>query len=269
MYYHLAQINVALLREPLDSPLLADFVAQLDPVNAVADLAPGFVWRWVGNTAEKKELLNMSVWTGVDELFSYTYRADHVEVFRNRLKWFEAPTATPLALWWIPAGHIPTPEEGYARLAWIREYGPGPFAFSFKQRFPAFLEPEAPEEGTSEIVWDGRTLVSAGNTPNSDVDAETTFHYRQEGRRVWATYEGGGVRFGSLVARADSAGRLDMRYQHANEAGELRQGRCHSIPQLVDGGKLRVDEQWQWLEGSTGRSVLLEAEAERPEFAIL
>jgi len=190
MYYHLAQINVALLREPLDSPLLADFVAQLDPVNAVADLAPGFVWRWVGNTAEKKELLNMSVWTGVDELFSYTYRADHVEVFRNRLKWFEAPTATPLALWWIPAGHIPTPEEGYARLAWIREYGPGPFAFSFKQRFPAFLEPEAPEEGTSEIVWDGRTLVSAGNTPNSDVDAETTFHYRQEGRRVWATYEG-------------------------------------------------------------------------------
>jgi len=43
--FHLAQVNVARLIEPLDSQKLADFVAALDPVNASADLAPGFVWR--------------------------------------------------------------------------------------------------------------------------------------------------------------------------------------------------------------------------------
>ncbi len=269
MYYHLAQINVARLRAPLDSPLVADFVAQLNPVNAIADLAPGFVWRWVGNSKDSMELLNMSVWTGVDALFAYTYKADHVEVFKNRLKWFEAPTASPFALWWIPAGHIPSTEEGYARLAWLRERGPGPFAFSFKQRFPSFAEPPAPEVGASEISWDQRTLVSAGNTPNGDVNGETTFHYRQQGRRVWATYEGGGVRFGSLVANADASGRLEMRYQHANELGELRSGRCESVPELLADGRIRVEERWQWTGGAAGRSVLVEAGADRTEFAVL
>jgi len=187
----------------------------------------------------------------------------------DRVRWFEPAEIASNVLWWVPAGHIPSTEEGYARLAWLRERGPGPFAFSFKQRFPPFADPGEAEEGTTAISWDGRTLVSAGNTPNGDVNGETTFHYRQQGRRVWATYEGGGVRFGSLVARADAAGHLDMRYQHTNDAGELREGRCASVAELLDDGRLRVEERWRWTNGSEGRSVLIEGQADRPEFAAL
>ncbi|MEO8025901.1 MAG: DUF3291 domain-containing protein [Bryobacteraceae bacterium] len=269
MHYHLAQVNVARLRDRLDSPLLADFVAQLDPVNAIADGTPGFVWRWVGNSADMMELLNISVWETVDSLFAFTYRDDHVAVFRERLKWFEPPQGSPFALWWVPAGHIPSTEEAYARLAWLRKNGPGPFAFTFKQRFEQPADPGVVRDGASAISWDGRTMLSAANTPNGDVNGGTVFHYRQEGRRVWATYDGGGVRFGTLVACADESGRLNMRYQHANDAGELRSGECVSVPEVLPDGRLRVEESWRWTGGEAGRGVLVEAGAGQEEFAVL
>ncbi len=269
MRYHLAQMNVARLRAPLDSPLLADFVEQLAPINAIADGAPGFVWRWAGNSVDMTELLNLSVWENADALFTYTYKSNHVEVFRSRAKWFEPPTAASFAMWWIPAGHQPTAAEAYARLAWLRARGPGPFAFSFKERFPAFAEPPVPEAGESAISWDGRILHSAANTPNGDVRAATIFAYRQQGRKVWATYEGPGVHFGSLVASADAAGKLDMRYQHANDEGVSREGRCVSTPELLSGGKLRVTEDWYWANGDAGRSILIEDGVKQAEFALL
>jgi Domain of unknown function (DUF3291) len=50
--WHVAQVNIALPREPLDSPALAEFVANLEPVNALADGAPGFVWRLADETGD-------------------------------------------------------------------------------------------------------------------------------------------------------------------------------------------------------------------------
>lgn len=142
--YHLAQANIALLREPLDSQLLEDFVSELDAVNAEADSAPGFVWRLQtdeGNATalrpfgDDRLMVNMSVWQSVEDLAQYIYRnPQHRAVLRKRNKWFHK-IESHLVLWWIPAGHISSVDEAKERLTFLRTHGPTPIAFTFKERF--------------------------------------------------------------------------------------------------------------------------------------
>ena len=143
MGFQVAQINIARAKAPVDSPLLADFVAKLDEVNALADAAPGFVWRLQtedGNATairafdDDRVIVNMSVWESVDDLAAFVYRTDHVEVMRRRREWFDRLDLS-VALWWIREGHIPTVREAQERLAHLGEHGPTPFAFTFKQQF--------------------------------------------------------------------------------------------------------------------------------------
>lgn len=143
--YHLAQYNVARLVAPLDDSRLADFLAYLDPINRLADRSPGFVWRHQnedGNSTGTRVgddplvLINFSVWESIEALHQYTYRSDHVEVYRRRREFFEHPSQPYLVMWWIPAGHIPSVEEAEERLAHLRTHGPTPHAFDFKHRFP-------------------------------------------------------------------------------------------------------------------------------------
>jgi len=148
--YLLAQVNIARMREPLDSPRLADFVAALDPVNAVADAAPGFVWRLQtedGNAtavhafewdraASAGVLVNMSVWESVEALAAYVYSDAHRQVLRRRREWFERMAEAQTALWWIPRGHTPTTDEAEERVIHLREFGPTPYAFTLKEYFP-------------------------------------------------------------------------------------------------------------------------------------
>ena len=144
--HHLAQINIARMHAPLDDPLMAGFVAQLDPVNALADQSPGFVWRLQDEAGDATSirvfdddriLVNMSVWETMEALRDYVYRSGHLGVLRDRKRWFEPPDGPYLALWWIPAGHVPTPEEGRQHLDHLRRHGPTPEAFTFKSLFPA------------------------------------------------------------------------------------------------------------------------------------
>lgn len=155
--YHLAQVNVALLREPLDSELLEDFVAELDPVNAEADVAPGFVWRLQTDEGDATSVrafdddrfvVNMSVWESVEALAEYVYRNErHRAVLRKRSKWFHRIAESHLVLWWVPAGHVPTVAEAEERLRFLRTNGPTPVAFTIKQRFsPPTSEPVAGED---------------------------------------------------------------------------------------------------------------------------
>ncbi|QMW23562.1 DUF3291 domain-containing protein [Sandaracinobacteroides saxicola] len=145
--FHLAQINIARFRLSRDHPANADFIAALDPVNAQADAAPGFIWRLVGdgNDATDIEVLpndpnlivNMSVWTDLDALAAYAYRQpDHLAIMRRRRDWFE-PGSTRVALWWLPAGTLPTVAEGMARIAHLDRHGPTAHAFGFRTPFPA------------------------------------------------------------------------------------------------------------------------------------
>ena len=264
MHYHLAQVNVARLLAPLDSPQLAPFVAQLDAVNAEADRAPGFVWRLhdassVRDEADPSTLVNLSVWESVDTLKQYTYQPGHIDVFRSRAQWFERPASAHLAMWWVPAGHIPTVSEAIERLDFRRRRGDTEAAFAFAKPFPPPDSPDS-DAGALPISLDGRSFVTRANTANGDADQSTRFQYRQHGARVWATYRGGRVRFGSLVAIADREGRLDMRYLHAGTDDAVRTGRCLSVPELLPGGRIRLHEEWQWTNGdrSRGTSVLEE-----------
>ena len=143
--FHLAQINVGRLRAPVDDPMIADFAANLDRINALAESQPGFVWRLKGEgnnatdlhpTDDPLLIPNMSVWTDLDALAAFVYRTAHREVMRRRREWFEA-METYMALWWVPVGHTPTPAEGMARLAALERLGPTAEAFTFKAPFPA------------------------------------------------------------------------------------------------------------------------------------
>jgi hypothetical protein len=113
---------------------------------------------------------------------------------------------------------------------------------------------------TAPINYDQRRFVSVSNAANGEVGAETVFEYRQQEGLVWAEYHGGAIVFGTLIAKVDARGCLDMRYQHLNTNGELMTGRCHSTPEVLPDGRLRLHEQWQWTagDGSAGHSVVEE-----------
>jgi hypothetical protein len=147
--YHLAQFNIARMRAPLTDPLMADFVAQLAPINALADRSPGFVWRLQSEGGDATNirlygdepiLVNMSVWESVEALRDYVYRSAHIGPLRDRKQWFDKFEGAYYALWWVPAGYHPTAEEGKARLDHLRQHGETPHAFSFHKLFPPPIE---------------------------------------------------------------------------------------------------------------------------------
>jgi len=111
-----------------------------------------------------------------------------------------------------------------------------------------------------DINYHNRYFAPTVNSANGEVSVGTLFHYRQRGRVVWATYEGGDVQFGTLVARVSSDGTLDMRYSHVNREGELMTGHYRSTPQVLADGRLRLHERWRWTSGdeSEGESVVEE-----------
>jgi hypothetical protein len=149
MNYHLAQINIGRLIAPIDDPKIAGFVAELDPVNALADAAPGFVWRLQSASGNATDvvynddpfvLVNMSVWESVEALRDFVYISRHIDVFRHRAKWFEQMAKPHYCLWWISAGHIPNVTEGRERLEHYQEHGPTPYSFWFSKLFPVPAE---------------------------------------------------------------------------------------------------------------------------------
>jgi hypothetical protein len=263
-HYHLAQLNVGRMLGPLDSPVMAEFVAQLPLVNAVADRSDGFVWRLTEATEVRPYddpliLINLSVWQSVETLKAFAYKSGHQTSLRDRTKWFERPQEAHLALWWIPAGHIPSVREAVDRLEFRRTHGDTAVAFSFSKPYP---EPEGPcaKPAIPAVNLDKRIFMSGENTPNGDASRDTRFHYYQRGERVWATYDGGRVRFGTLVAVGDDKGRLDMRYQHVDPDGNLRTGTCLAVPELLPDGRICLLEDWHWTNGdlSKGTSVVEE-----------
>jgi hypothetical protein len=146
MTYHLAQINIAKLLEPIDSPLLEDFVGDLDRINEIADKSIGFVWRLKDDTGnatninpfdDSSFIVNMSVWETVDDLKDFVYNSGHMEVFRKRTKWFERMKTPHMALWWVKVGDYPTAEDGKNKLLELEKYGETASSFSFKELFNA------------------------------------------------------------------------------------------------------------------------------------
>jgi hypothetical protein len=150
--HHLAQFNVSRLLAPLDSPQLADFMAALEPLNQLADQAPGFVWRFqtgegdatsVRPFDDDQVIVNLSVWESIEHLAEFAYGGEHLDIMRRRRKWFEKMAEAYLVLWWVPAGEVPTVADSVARLQTLRQRGPSPEAFTFRRPFPAPDRPAA------------------------------------------------------------------------------------------------------------------------------
>jgi hypothetical protein len=128
----------------MDDPMIDDFRTNLDPINALAEVSPGFVWRLQdedGNATgikpfgDELEIINLTVWESIDALADFTYRSAHKEILRRRREFFEAPNKPIICLWWIPEGTIPTIEDAITRLEHLRAHGPTPTAFTFRERF--------------------------------------------------------------------------------------------------------------------------------------
>jgi heme-degrading monooxygenase HmoA len=143
--YHVAQCNIGRVLASLDSPQLAGFVEALEPVNRLADNAPGFVWRLQTEAGDATAirafeddmlLLNMSVWESIEALAEFTYRTPHRDVMRHRREWFERLADAYLVLWWVPAGTLPTITDAVDRLWTLRRDGPTAEAFTFRSPFP-------------------------------------------------------------------------------------------------------------------------------------
>ncbi len=138
---NIAQVNIARMRAPLESPVMSGFVERLDEINRLADGSPGFVWRLqteAGNATylrpydDDRILFNLSVWETVDALKNYVYRTAHAELLHDRRNWFEQFAGVYVALWRVPAGHVPGIDEAKERLAHLETHGSSPFAFTFK-----------------------------------------------------------------------------------------------------------------------------------------
>jgi hypothetical protein len=145
MKWHLAQVNIGRFIKPVEDPANADFVNALDQVNALAEASSGFVWRLTGDGNNATDIkpfpddpnmaINMSVWESIDALAAFVYRnMDHRGVMRRRREWFEEMKVY-MALWWIPAGTLPTIEDAKAKLALLEKLGPTAEAFIFRQPF--------------------------------------------------------------------------------------------------------------------------------------
>ena len=143
--YELAQLNIGIIRGPMDSPIMAEFAANLDRINALAESSPGFVWRLQtpeGNATairpfdNENMLINMSIWQDADSLRKFVYRSAHADILRRRREWFEKISEAILVLWWVPRGHRPSVEEAIARLELLRRKGPHAEAFTFRETYP-------------------------------------------------------------------------------------------------------------------------------------
>ena len=143
--YHLAQLNIAMLREPLESPSMADFVANLERINALAEASPGYLWRLQDEAGDAtairpfgaEVLVNLSLWRDVQSLSDYVYKSAHAEMLKRRREWFDKAEQAHMVLWWVPAGHRPGVEEAAERLAHLRAHGSSAHAFGFRQAFAA------------------------------------------------------------------------------------------------------------------------------------
>ncbi len=156
----LAQVNVARMRFPAGSAELAEFVGALERINLLAERSPGFVWRYDEGHLNGAELVgdarvvvNVSVWECYAALHAYVYRSAHGGFVRRRTEWCEAPSGPTTALWWVRAGHRPTPAEALARHRHLLAYGPTPQAFGVRTRFTPDGRREAPRRRQSSIAW--------------------------------------------------------------------------------------------------------------------
>jgi hypothetical protein len=155
--YELAQLNIGIIKGPVDSPVMAEFAANLGRINELAEASPGFVWRLKTDAGDatairpfpdENVLVNMSVWRDAEALRRFVYQSAHAGIMRRRREWFERMAEAYMVLWWVPRGQRPTVEEAIERLTALRRHGPHERAFTFHALFPP---PDAAQSGVQSF----------------------------------------------------------------------------------------------------------------------
>lgn len=144
MRYNLAQINIARMLAPLDSPVMKDFADNVERINQLAEISNGFVWRFIEDDVSDSAVqvfhddyivVNMSVWKSMEALLEFTYRSEHRKIFKRRKEWFSKMKRMHMACWFMPEGKYPNPLEGKERLEYLDKFGETPYAFTLKSNF--------------------------------------------------------------------------------------------------------------------------------------
>jgi hypothetical protein len=137
----LAQLNIAQAKQSLDDPQMKEFTDNLEPINALAEVSDGFIWRLKGEGdcatdiqafSDPNILVNMSVWSSIEALKSFMFKTHHHDFLRRKKEWFNQMDNANYVLWWIEDGTIPSIDDAIVRLEHLRSYGDSPYAFSFK-----------------------------------------------------------------------------------------------------------------------------------------
>lgn len=110
------------------------------------------------------------------------------------------------------------------------------------------------------IHYNNKIFKPVSNTENGETSNETLFHYKQENNILTSEYSGGKIVSGHLIGLVNDKGEIEMRYHQVNDKGELMTGVCTSKPEILENGKIRLHETWQWTSGdlSKGNSILEE-----------
>jgi GNAT superfamily N-acetyltransferase len=227
---NLAQLNIATLRHPIDDPRSADFVDGLDIVNESGEQSPGYVWRLQSEGGDATDIqvfadplviVNLTVWESLDALKAFAYRGIHRDFFRRRDEWF-VEGASRTALWWIPAGVLPTTDDAKRRLEFIEVFGSSPYAFTMGQSQPALaMDRVGPDDSRARELGshlDGDLIVDSGTVVVAELDDVPVAcgAYRvvddttAEIRRMYVAQAARGMRVGAaVVAELESVARAE------------------------------------------------------------
>lgn len=234
---HLAQLNIATLRHPIDDPHTADFVDALPLVNGAGEQSPGYVWRLQTDSGNATDLqvfddpmviVNLTVWESLDALKAFAYRGVHRDFFRRRSEWF-VPGDSRTALWWVRAGSEPTTDHAKRRLSFIDAFGVSPYAFEMGQDHRALVieRADADDPRAKQLFGELRDgfRVDSGDVSDgrgalviAEVDDEAVafgvYHMLDDGTaeitRMHVASSARGMRVGAaIVAELEAAARAD------------------------------------------------------------
>jgi len=110
------------------------------------------------------------------------------------------------------------------------------------------------------INYNGKKFRTVSNTENGETSTETIFHYKQVENILTSDYSGGKIKYGHLIGLVDHLGNIEMCYHQVNDKNELMTGICKSTPEILENGKIRLHENWEWTSGdkSKGTSIIEE-----------
>ncbi len=135
---HLAELNIGKFKYPTSDPRMAEFMDNLDRVNALAERSPGFVWRLKGDNNNATDFrvgddmaVNLSVWEDAKSLENYVFKTVHVQFYKKREAWFGLMEKPHMVFWWVTEGHQPTLDEAWAKLQDYEKNGASDAAFGW------------------------------------------------------------------------------------------------------------------------------------------